>query len=45
MFWGVLNAFLGSLAGILWKKSLTLSNLPENLFFALGIVGAFFLSL
>lgn len=35
MFWGVLNAFLGSVANIFWKKSLGLSDIPERLFFAL----------
>lgn len=44
MFWGVLNALLGSIAGMFWKKSLGLSDLPERLFFAVGMAGAIVLS-
>lgn len=45
MFWGVLNALLGSVSGIFWKKSLSLSDLPERLFYAVGSIGSIVLSL
>ncbi|MDQ1344389.1 MAG: hypothetical protein QG650_1110 [Patescibacteria group bacterium] len=45
MFWGALNALLGSVANIFWKKSLDLSDLPPRVFYALGALGSVVLSL
>lgn len=40
MFFWILNAILGSISGIFWKKSLNLSTLPHGLFFWIGAIGS-----
>lgn len=45
LLWGVLNSFLGSVSSVFWKKSLSLSDIPERLFFAIGGIGGIALSL
>ena len=45
LFWGILNSFLGSVSSVFWKKSLSLSDIPERLFFAIGGIGGITLSL
>ncbi len=44
-FWGVLNAFLGSVSSIFWKKALELSVVPDRVFFGIGLLGSTVLSL
>lgn len=40
MFYGILNALLGSISWIFWKKSLSLSTLPHALFFGIWAIGS-----
>lgn len=43
LFW-ILNAILGSVSWIFWKKSLNLSTLPHALFFGIGAIGSVIIS-
>ena len=40
MIYWILNAILGSIAWIFWKKSLNLSTIPHALFFGIGGIGS-----